>query len=76
MSDVTKTLIFDNGTIINYEPEMDGGGSTQYKDFLTYFKSTGKTYKNCFEWCSGLGAIGFSLLDAGICESITFYGCI
>ena len=72
MSDVTKTLKFDNGIIINYEPEEDGGGSDQYKDFLMYLKSTGKTYKHCFEWCSGLGAIGYSLLDAGICESVTF----
>ena len=72
MSNVTQTLTFDNGFILNYEPEMDGGGSIQYKDFLTYIKSTGKTYKHCFEWCSGLGAVGFSLLDAGICESITF----
>jgi len=65
-------LKFENGTIIEYEMLDDGGGSVQYKDFLEYLISTGKKYKHCLEWCSGLGAIGYSLLDKGICESITF----
>ena len=39
---------------------------------MDHIKSTGKKYKHCFEWCSGLGAIGYSLLDAGICETVTF----
>jgi len=66
------TLEFDNGIVIDYKSEDDGGGSEQYTDFLDHIKSTGKTYKHCLEWCSGLGAIGYSLLDAGICESVTF----
>ena len=68
----TYTLKFDNGITINYECDDDGGGSTQYTDFLDHIKSTGKKYKHCLEWCSGLGAIGYSLLDAGICETVTF----
>jgi methylase of polypeptide subunit release factors len=65
-------LKFENGITIEYDVLDDGGGSIQYTDFLDYIKSTGKKYKHCFEWCSGLGAIGYSLLDAGICESVTF----
>jgi len=65
-------LTFENGLTIEYTPQDDGGGSIQYTDFLNYIKSTGKTYKHCFEWCAGHGAIGYSLLDAGICESVTF----
>ena len=66
------TLTFDNGIVIDYDSSHDGGGSTQYTDFLDHIKSTGKKYKHCLEWCSGLGAIGYSLLDAGICETVTF----
>lgn len=66
------TLKFQNGIEIEYDTFDDGGGSEQYVDFLEYLQSTGKKYKHCLEWCSGLGAIGYSLLDAGICETITF----
>jgi methylase of polypeptide subunit release factors len=31
-----------------------------------------RKYDHCLEWCAGLGAIGYSILDAGLCERITF----
>jgi methylase of polypeptide subunit release factors len=73
MSDLHQSpLKFQNGIVIKYDNLDDGGGSIQYKDFLDYLSSTGKKYKHCLEWCSGLGAIGYSLLDAGIVETVTF----
>lgn len=67
-----ETYTFENNLTINWERGLDGGGSDQHKDFLNYLKKSGKKYKHCLEWCAGLGAIGYSILDAGICETITF----
>ena len=63
------SLTFKNSTHIKWNPGDDGGGSTQYKDFLNAI-TTEKKYNNCLEWCAGLSAIAFSLLDAGIAENI------
>ena len=65
-------LHFANKIRIIWEVGLDGGGSTQYLDFLDYLLSTGKKYNSGLEWCSGLGAIGFSILDADICENMVF----
>ncbi len=67
-----ETYTFENNLTINWERGLDGGGADQYKDFIDYLKKTNKKYKHCLEWCAGLGAIGYSILDAGICETITF----
>ena len=69
------TTEFENGTIVSCEQVNDGGGSTQYADFIDFFKGKGDdllTYKNCLEWCSGPGFIGYSLLDAEVCQHVTF----
>lgn len=69
-------LIFENGLYIENwfvdNVSLDGGGTTQYLDFLNYFKNQKKCYNRALEWCSGLGAIGFSLLDAKVTNHITF----
>lgn len=63
------SLSFQNGTTIHWSRGDDGGGSTQYVDFLNSIPSDAK-YKRCLEWCAGLSAISFSLLDAGIVEEV------
>jgi methylase of polypeptide subunit release factors len=65
-----EELVFKNGLKIQWERGLDGGGSTQYRDFLKLLEN--KKYDHGLEWCAGLGAIGFSLLDAGICERMSF----
>ena len=65
-------LTFENGTYITWVPGLDGGGSTQYTDFLSLLNLKGKKYENGLEWCCGLGAIGYSILDAGICKKMSF----
>ena len=69
------TTKFENGTIVSCEQENDGGGSTQYADFINFFKEKGDDlpkYKNCLEWCAGPGFIGYSLLDTEVCQHVTF----
>ena len=62
-------LAFDNGLKITWNQGDDGGGSSHYKDFLNAIGKE-KKYKNCLEWCAGLSAVAFSLLDAGTAENI------
>jgi methylase of polypeptide subunit release factors len=66
---------FKNGTTVSCHSAHDGGGSTQYADFINFFKEKGDDlpkYKNCLEWCAGPGFIGYSLLDAEVCQHVTF----
>jgi methylase of polypeptide subunit release factors len=63
------SLTFANGLMIEWGRGDDGGGSTQYTDFLAAIPP-GMHYARCLEWCSGLSAIGFSLLDAGIIDEL------
>jgi len=67
-----EELTFDNGFCLKWSEGLDGGGSTQYTDFLDLLLSKGKRYDHCLEWCSGLGAIGYSILDAGLCNRVSF----
>jgi hypothetical protein len=71
-----QKIIFKNGlyieNFITKDYVLDGGGSTQYTDFLHFLLNQNKQYDKALEWCSGLGAIGFSLLDAKIINHITF----
>lgn len=56
------SLTFKNGLTIHWDKGDDGGGSTQYVDFLEGIPKN-KTYNRCLEWCAGLSAITFSLFD-------------
>lgn len=67
-----EELTFDNGFVLKWTRGLDGGGSTQYTDFLGLLNNKGKRYTHGLEWCSGLGAIGYSILDAGLCEYVSF----
>lgn len=70
---MSNTIEFklDNGIILYDIYRMDGGGSTQYKDFLQMISSRGRTkYSRALEWCSGPGFIGFSILGNNICDHL------
>jgi len=63
------SLTFENGTHISWEMGDDGGGASNahYVDFLNAIGKE-KKYNNCLEWCAGLSAVAFSVLDANIAE--------
>jgi methylase of polypeptide subunit release factors len=65
-----ESLTFKNGTHIDWNWGDDGGGSTHYVDFLNAI-THGKKYNKGLEWCAGLSAIAFSLIDADICDHFT-----
>jgi 16S rRNA G966 N2-methylase RsmD len=59
------------GIDITYREELDGGGTTFGQDFLPYLRARGiPRQRRIFEWCSGPGFIGFSLLGNGFCETL------
>jgi hypothetical protein len=69
------TVTLNSGIVVNYPPELDGGGLTARFDFLDIIPKLGKKYKNAFEWCAGFGVIGFELLGNHMCENIYFSDC-
>lgn len=59
------------GIKISYRPELDGGGTTFGQDFHPYLSARGMPrQQRAYEWCSGPGFIGFSLLGKGACETL------
>lgn len=68
-----------NGVSVYYTDKLDGGGvdfADDYLDLFNCFKNRPR-FQRMFEWCSGPGFIGYSMLAAHICESLCladFYG--
>jgi hypothetical protein len=59
------------GIDISYRSELDGGGTEFGQQFIPFFKSRGMPkQQHAFEWCSGPGFIGFSMLGHGLCETL------
>lgn len=58
------------GKIITFPVWLCGGGQVHKKYFLKALEN--KKYENAFEWCAGHGEIGFEILTAGICKTLTF----
>jgi methylase of polypeptide subunit release factors len=59
------------GIEIRYRSELDGGGTEFGQQFIPFLQSLGMPkQKRAFEWCSGPGFIGFSLLGHGLCETL------
>ena len=52
------------------ENEFDGGGSFLKYPFVEAVRGAGRKFNRVFEWCAGMGGIGFALLDAGLCKSL------
>lgn len=66
-----------NGTTpitVFYTNELDGGGTSFGQDYIAVIKKhyPNRKFAKVFEWCSGPGFIGFSLLSHGICNSLCF----
>ena len=59
------------GIDISYRSELDGGGTEFGQQFIPFLKSRGMPkQQRTFEWCSGPGFIGFSMLGHGLCETL------
>ena len=70
------TVTLDSGIVIEYPPQLDGGGLEQRFDFLNAIQKSGKTkYQRTFEWCAGFGVIGFEILGQGLTEELYFSDC-
>jgi hypothetical protein len=59
------------GIRVHYMKHLDGGGSTFGQDYIPLLREWGVPKQGrAFEWCSGPGFIGFSLLGHGLCETL------
>lgn len=65
-------VFLDNGWDIEFPMILDGGGVKQRILFAEKIKTMGKKYKRAFEWCSGMGIIGYDLLSRNLCDHIVF----
>jgi len=71
MNDKKEQFTIDNGIVLHNIRNMDGGGSTHYRDFLEIIKLKGKShYNKVLEWCAGPGFIGYALLGNKMCEHV------
>lgn len=60
-----------NNIDVFYKFHLNGGGSLFGQDYIPLFKSLQiPEVDRIFEWCSGPGFIGFSLLSNGFCKSL------
>lgn len=57
---------------VSYAPDLDGGGSSFGQRYLPVLATLypNRRFTSCFEWCSGPGFIGFSLLANGVCDQL------
>ena len=55
-----------------YTDDTEGGGQHFGQDFISKIKIKypNRKFSKVFEWCSGPGFIGFSLLSHGICDKL------
>jgi 16S rRNA G966 N2-methylase RsmD len=68
-------MIWKTGKIkVFYKPSLDRGGKFQSPYFIRFLRDHhgSAPFAHAFEWCSGPGLIGFSLLAKGIVKKITF----
>lgn len=56
-----------------WEHHLNGGGIGFGSEYPRIIKELypDKVFKNCLEWCSGPGFIGYNILDHGLCEKLT-----
>jgi methylase of polypeptide subunit release factors len=62
-----------NGIQVHYDSWMDGGGTWFGQDYIDIIKKRypNRTFNRCYEWCSGPGYIGFSILGAKLAHGLT-----
>ncbi len=69
MADLNSYLEF-NGIKVYYTRELDGGGGSFGQDYIDFISKNFPPQQRIFEWCSGPGFIGFSLLAHGLCDTL------
>src|SRR5688500_16853353 len=56
---------------VSYFHDLDGGGSFAAADYIRVIRAhSDRPFERGFEWCSGPGFIGFSILADGVAKSI------
>lgn len=65
--------VLDSGIKLTYPKHLEGGCFWLKDEFIKVIEKINRTtYDNCFEWCSGLGGIGFEILGKKLCRHVTF----
>lgn len=61
-----------SGISVFYSAETNGAGLQTKENMLRTVRSLfpKRIFENCYEWCSGPGFYGYTLLGAGICKSL------
>lgn len=72
MSRTDEQTIECNGIEVVYSEQTNGAGLETRFDFVNSIRKLfpEKKFEHCYEWCSGPGFFGFSLLGAGLCQSL------
>ena len=57
---------------VYFDPRFDGGGQGAGQDVVPVINELypDRVFRNGFEWCSGVGFMGFSLLAHNVCENL------
>jgi UDPglucose 6-dehydrogenase len=74
LSQTKATRKLSSGVNITFTILIDGGGVECSQDMIATIKhiNQGKVYKSAFEWCAGMGAIGFDILGHNLAEKMFF----
>ncbi len=61
-----------SGISVFYSLETNGAGLQTKEDLLQTVQSLfpGRVFENCYEWRSGPGFFGYTLLGAGVCKNL------
>ena len=58
---------------ITWPAHLDGGATVHAQDFMAVLATAGrKRYRHAYEWCAGMGLIGFQALARSYCHKLTF----
>lgn len=62
-----------NGIQVHYDSWMDGGGTWFGQEYVDIIRDRypNRQFQRCYEWCSGPGYIGFSILGAKLAHGLT-----
>jgi methylase of polypeptide subunit release factors len=62
-----------NGIQVYFDSWMDGGGTWFGQEYVEIIRDRypNKQFQRCYEWCSGPGYIGFSILGAKLAQGLT-----
>ena len=68
-----QTRSFENGFVLEYPTYMDGGGFEIKDELYSLIERIGKEhYGRALDWCSGVGPLGYDLLDKNKVDTIAF----